>query len=57
MFHYLQMCQLNLQDDTRNAALGINAVPGVEWEGDDPKSFTLRYKGGDPDDKKKDRYA
>lgn len=57
MFHYFQMCQLNLQDDTRNAALGINAVPGVEWEGDDPKSFTLRYKGGDPDDKKKDRYA
>ena len=51
------MCQLNLQDDTRNVALGTNAVQ-VVWDGDSEKSFTLRYKGGDPDDSKppKERY-
>lgn len=57
LLHYLQMCQLNLQDNTRNVALGTNAAPGVEWDGDNVKSFTLRYKGGDLDDKKKERYA
>ena len=50
------MCQLNLQDDTRNVALGTNAVQ-VEWDGDNEKSFTLRYKGGDLDDSKKERYV
>ena len=49
------MCQLNLQDDTRNVALGTNTVPGVEWDGDNEKSFTIRYKGGDQDDNKKER--
>ena len=51
------MCQLNLQDDTRNVALGTNVVSGVEWDGENEKSFTIRYKGGDPDDKKKERYG
>lgn len=51
------MCQLNLADDTRNVALGTNAVPGVEWDGDTDKSFIIRYKGGDPDDSKKERYV
>jgi hypothetical protein len=49
------MCQLNLQDDSRDAALGINAVPGIEWDGNNEKSFTIRYKGGDLDDKNKER--
>ena len=51
------MCQLNLQDDTRDVALGTNAVSGVEWDGDNEKSFTIRYKGGDQDDKKTERYT
>lgn len=51
------MCQLNLADDSRNVALGTNAVSGVEWDGNTDKSFIIRYKGGDPDDSKKERYV
>ena len=49
------MCQHNLQStDNRDASLGIYSQ--VEWEVDSEKDFIIRYKGGDPDDKKKERY-
>lgn len=56
MIPYMQMCQRNLlSKDDRDASLGSNQGD-VEWDGANEKSFTITYKGGEPDDKKKERY-